>query len=284
MRRSLRTGAQVMFVFVLVGLTNAYSQSLTSAVTAKDDTDATQIAIPGGAGATVTGSGTAGAGPQLGFQVWHQDKYLLSSFFTFSAPQAISGQQHDFGAFLLNPPGQGTSYSFAGNKVQCLPHFVHCDSGDRHDAVAFVGIAGRLGLTQTSWQNGTTSTAPSVSGTVAYITPAFLATSKTYVIDPDKHDNVQFGLSVGPTFRYIAGDLGQDTNQAFRLQTLGTTKKSYTGLEVEFFVQLNQFQPYVRVSHFSPPKEGDISGFSGTQVVFGVNVLSAIYQTAVGNK
>jgi hypothetical protein len=113
------------------------------------------------------------------------------------------------------------------------------------------------------------------------MTPALLLTSKTYVVDIDKNNTVQFGLSVGPTFRYIAGDLGQNTNIALRQQTLGTKKKSYTGPEVEFFVRLNQFQPYVRVSHFSSPKEGDILGFSGTQVVFGVNVLSAIFQTTL---
>lgn len=279
MRPSFRASLQLTFL-ALLAFTNAYSQSFTSALsTTKDDPDATQIAIPGGAGATVTGSGTAGAGPQIGFQVWHKDKYLLSSFFTFSAPQAISGQQHDFGAFLLNPPGQGTSYAFAGSRVQCVPNLIHCSDNDRKTSLAFLGAGMRIGVTQTSWQNGSTSTSPSVSGTVAYLTPVLLLTSKTYTPEGDTQNNeYQFGFSAGPTFRYIAGDLGQDTNSTVRLQTLGTTKKSYMGAELEFFVRLNQFQPYVRISHFSPPKEGDVSGFSGTQVVFGVDVLSAIFQ------
>src|ERR1051325_823751 len=104
--KSLLNGLIVILVFIFgIGL---YGQSLTANLSApKDKQDDTQIAIPGGAGATVTGSGTAGAGPLLGFQVWKQDDFLLSSFFSFSAPQTISGQQHDFGAFLLNPPGQG---------------------------------------------------------------------------------------------------------------------------------------------------------------------------------
>jgi hypothetical protein len=259
-------------------------QSLTATLSVpKDKQDDTQIAIPGGAGATVTGSGTAGAGPLLGFQVWKQDNFLLSSFFSFSAPQAISGQQHDFGAFLLNPPGQGTSYSFAGNRVVPCFLFVTCD---KTTAPVFVGIAGRAGVTNTSWQTGSGSTSQSVSGTVAYITPAILLTSKTYVTGEtnEEQNQYQFGVSAGPGFRYIAGDLAQSSNDTFRQQTLGTTKKSMLGVEIEFFVRLNSFRPFVRFSRFTLPNRTDISGFSGTQALFGVDVLSAIFKKSLEKK
>ena len=262
---------------------NLHAQSLTSNISApKDQEETTQIAIPGGAGATVSGTGTAGAGPLLGFQVWQQDSFLISSFFTFSAPQNVSGEQHDFGAFLLNPPGQGTSYSFAGNRVwKCFP--VHgCSGKEKTDAPVFVGIGGRLGVTNTTWQTGSGSTAQNVSGTVAYFTPAVLVTSNTFITGENTDQNqYQFGISAGPAFRYIAGDLAQSSNDAFRQQTLGATKKSFTGLEVEFFVRMNSFRPFVRFSRFDVGNGTNIPGFSGVQAIFGVDVLSAIFKKSL---
>lgn len=265
----------------IVGLTSGLSaQSVTSNISAgKDKEDTTQIAIPGGAGATVSGSGTAGAGPLIGFQVWQQDSFLVSSFFTFSAPQSVSGQQHDFGSFLLNPPGQGTSYSFAGNRVwACFPIY----GCSKDNAPIFVGVGGRIGVTNTSWQSGSGNATQTVSGTVAYFTPGILLTSKTYLAgEGDEMNQYQFGLSAGPGFRYIAGDLAQTSNDTFRQQTLGTTKKSMTGVEVEFFVRMNSFRPFVRFSRFALPNSTEVSGFSGTQAVFGVDVLSAIFKKSL---
>ncbi len=247
-----------------------FAQGLTTTIApTTGNADSTQIAVPGGAGATVSGSGTAGAGPIIGFQVWHQDKYLLSTFFTLSAPQAVNGVQKDFGSFLLNAPGQGTSYSFSGNRVWPVLN-----------GAVFVGVAGRLGVTQTTWQLGSSTGSQSIPGSIFYATPAFLFTSKTYPVTIDSDTNeYQFGFSIGPSFRDILGDLSQSTNSDFLQQALGTTKKFYIGPEFEFFVRLNQFRPYLRLTRFSSPS--DISSFSGTQVVFGVDVLSAIFKKSL---
>ena len=258
------------------------AQGITSTVPSKSDDPAkTQLAIPGGAGAVVSSSGTAAAGPLIGFQVWQPDRFLVSSFFTFSPPQNLSGTQHDFGSFLLNPPGQGTSFSFAGNKVIPICNGSKILSCDRADGVFFVGVAGRAGLSSTNWQTGSDSTAQSAQGTVAYLTPSFLLTSKTYSFTDseggDKNE-YQFGFSAGEGLRYITGDLGQSQNDALRKQLLGTTKKNFHGLELEFFVRMNSFKPYFRYSRFLLPNGVSVQGLSNGQVVFGVDVLSSIFQ------
>lgn len=91
---------------------------------------------------------------------------------------------------------------------------------------------------------------------------------------------------MGPTFRFVGGDLGQISQNNFRLQTLGTSKRAFSGSEFEFFVRENQFRPFVRFTYFPRPagmsgSPADIGGFSGTQFVFGVDVLSPIYQNTL---
>jgi len=172
---------------------SAQNAPATSVSTPMGDTGMTQIAVPGGAGATVTPSGQPSAGPIIGFQVWQQDKYLLSSFFTFSVPQTFSGQppvspqtvsaqQNSFGVLLLNPPGQGTSYTFIGNKVWGLyPSGGVAPVGGKTvaDAFLFLGFEARGGITTTNWTEQT-STPTTLGATIGYFAPEFLMTSKTY--------------------------------------------------------------------------------------------------------
>lgn len=254
----------------------------------------TQIAVPGGAGASAATSGSASAGPILGFQVWQQDRFFLASFFTFSVPQtfsgqapiagqAVSAQQSTFGSLLLNPPAQGTSYSFTGNKMFEFPR----KQADVAKADFFVGGEVRAGITNATWTEAA-ATPISLNATIAYIVPEFLATSKTYTFQMTDNNGklissnqYQFGLAAGPTLRFIGGDVAQKTNDAVRAALLGTTDKEMAGLELTFFVRMNQFKPYVRFTHFSAPQGNDIPGFSGSQFVFGVDVLSPLFQTTL---
>ena len=276
-----------ILVLTLVAIpANLWAQSTVSITssTKDEDKEKTHLAVPGGAGATVTSTGTAGAGPLIGFQVWKLDKYFASSFFSFSPPLTVSGQQREFGTFLLNPSGRGTSYAFIGNKMwgfypagQCANAKSNCTVSNAH---AFYGIGIRGGITNTTWQTESESEVQSVDGTVAYVAPEFVVTSKTY--NQSEGNQYQFGLGVGPSFRFIAGDLAQAQNDDFRKRVLGTDQKSKAGVEITFFVRMNEFKPYVRFSHFSPPNSVDVPGFSGSQFVFGVDVLSPIFKTTLG--
>jgi hypothetical protein len=44
---------------------------------------------------------------------------------------------------------------------------------------------------------------------------------------------------------------------------------------------MNQFKPYVRFTHFAPPYGMNVPGFSGSQFVFGVDVLSPLFQATL---
>jgi hypothetical protein len=159
----------------------------------------------------------------------------------------------------------------------------------------YVGFGARGGITNTAWQPQAVSTsavaAPALNGTVGYLTPEFLLTSKTYIQESastsGQGNQYQFGVGVGPSWRLIGGDLAQGrstaTTPTLRSQLLGTDQTSFTGFEVTFFVRMNQFKPYVRYSHFSAPNKINILGLTGSQFVFGVDVLSAIYQTTLGS-
>lgn len=261
-----------------------------------NETD-TQVAVPGGAGATATPAGQPSAGPILGFQVWQQDRYLLSSFFTFAVPQTFSGQppvspqtvsaqQNSFGALLLNPPGQGTSFTFIGNKVWgWYPNpggfFRQGDKQTVANAYLFAGFEARAGITNTTWTEQTTNP-QSLTADIVYFAPEALFTSATYNVTSGSATNqYQYGFAIGPSFRFIGGDVAQKGNAGFLSDLLGTTKTHMTGLEITFFVRMNQFKPFVRISHFAPPGGSDISGFSGSQFVFGVDVLSPLFQTSL---
>jgi hypothetical protein len=304
-------------------LVTAAAQNTSAPVTNAKTTDTT-ISVPGGAGATVTNSGTTGAGPIIGFQISKLDNFFISSFFTTSPPQSISGQlptgnqtvssdQGNFGSFLLNPPGQGTSYSFGGSKVWGVPKCGSAQDNTKKTKAAngtttltesscndYVGFGGRGGVTNATWVGQVTGgTNQSVSGTVAYVTfPELVITSRTYISPvsssgqaggaTNQNNQYQFGVSFGPSWRFIGGDLAQKQstagNPTLRNQLFGTDKTSFFSPEVTFFVKMNEFQPYFRFTHFATPPGGSpIPGFSGSQFVFGVDVTSAIFQTKPGS-
>ena len=287
------------------------------------DVSTTQLAVPGGAGATATNSGNASAGAILGFQIWQQDKFFLASFFTFSTPQTFTGQppasgqttsaqQSTFGALLLNPPNQGTSYAFTGNYMwgvypkadrPCTTAKAALDSTGRlvvdnkgkvvtnpntansctvDNAILFYGGELRGGITNTTWTEST-ATPTSLNATIGYLAPEVLVTSKTYKFNTDGNteNQYQFGVALGPSFRFIGGDIAQNPNTAFRTALLGTTKSYLAGFETTFFVRLNQFKPYVRFTHFGASTGANIASFSGNQFVFGVDVLSPLIQTTL---
>ncbi len=320
MRAAPRYLVLAAFVINAASLALAQGAPGNSVSTPPGSETTTQLAVPGGAGATLTPSGTAAAGPILGFQVWQQDKFFISSFFTFSVPQTFSGQppappqtvspqQGSFGALLLNPPGQGTSYSFTGNRMwgvypttglkACTATKPQKDSSGNvmknaagvvqrtsadctvADAYFFFGSELRGGITNASWTEST-AIPVTVGSSVAYMAPELLVTSKTYNFVTNGNQNqYQFGAAAGPSFRFLGGDVAQAENSAFRNSLLGTTKTKMSGFELTFFVRMNQFKPYVRYTHFAPSAGNNIAGFSGSQFTFGVDVLSPLFQTTL---
>lgn len=225
------------------------------------------LAVPAGASAT-TDFETTGAGATIGFQVWKEDRYLLGAFFSYAPSKRVAGTDRDFGSFLLNPPAEGTSMSVFGNKMWSV----------KVPVFSLMGASGRAGVTSTAWEADIAGTKTAVDGFVSYFNVSYLVTTNTYHADT-AGNKYQIGFEIGPTVRILGGDLGQNTDFRKSATVLGTDTGTFLGLDATFFVRLNAVQPYVRVSYVK--NDVTIRGLTGFQAVFGVNALSAIFQTAI---
>ena len=236
-----------------------------------------QVAVPVAASSDLGGNGQKSIAPTVGFQVWKKDRFFLGSFFSVAASDSTVSEKH--GSLLLNPPMTGRSFYVAGN---CTLYPTWCGKpGQVADSAVLVGIGGRWGTTGADIQfTPTGGTATSRNAFATYQSVTLQVLSKTMAIElKDTTSEFQIGLEIGPTWRMLGGDFGED--DAFRKQVLGTTKSSFVGLEATFFLRLNSVQPFARFSKFGRPDGVVINGFTGRQIVWGVNVASALFQAAV---
>lgn len=227
----------------------------------------TRIAVPVGVGADLGSGDQKGIAPALGFQIWKNDNYFLGAFFTVAATDPTVSEK--YGAFVLNPPLTGRSFYVSGNYML-----------NRKSAQPVrYGIGGRWGTTSSSFEftpAGGTAIKQDGFGVVASLTAQVM--TKTFPVslgDGDKTSEFQLGVELGPTWRLLGGDLSE--NDAFRQQLLGTDQSSFAGFEMTFFVRLNAVQPFARFSNFGRPDDVAIPGFTGRQLVWGVNVASALF-------
>jgi hypothetical protein len=232
----------------------------------------TRIAVPVAVSSDLGGEGQRGVAPTVGFQIWRRDKFFVGSFFTLSATDPSVTEQ--YGAFVLNPPLKGHSFYVSGN-------YLHDILKKDADGKSFLlgGVGARWGTTSASFEftpSGGTALKRSGFGIAAAVT-AQLATRTFDVAMGDTTGEFQMGVEMGPTWRLLGGDLSQD--DSFRRQVLGTDKSSFSGFEFTFFTRVNSVQPFARFSTFSRPNGTVINGFTGRQVVWGVNVASSLFQT-----
>jgi hypothetical protein len=141
------------------------------------------------------------------------------------------------------------------------------------------GIGGRWGTTSSSFEftpAGGTAIKQDGFGVVGSLTAQVM--TKTHYVslgDGDETGEFQLGIELGPTWRLLGGDLSE--NDSFRQQLLGTDQTTFAGFEMTFFVRLNAIQPFARFSSFGRPDDVAIPGFTGRQLVWGVNVASALF-------
>lgn len=230
----------------------------------------TRIAVPVAASSSLGGENQQGVAPTLGFQLWQRDKFFIGAFFSISATDTTVSEH--YGSFVLNPPMKGNSFYVSGN-------YLHPVS----TTPVLAGVGGRWGTTSTTFAftptGGTAQQQPGF-GTVASVT-AQLVTKSFDANFGDTAGEFQLGVEVGPTWRSLGGDVGQ--NDAFRTQILGTSVTRFTGFETTFFVRVNSVQPFARFSHFSQPSGVVIPGLTGSQVVWGVNVAGSVFQAKTGS-
>ena len=268
------------FAVALLAPNHAYAQNVTGISTPHEvqlDTQGLRsvktpteprIAVPVGVGADLGSEDQKGVAPAIGFQLWKNDRYFIGAFFTIAATDPTVSEK--YGAFVLNPPLKGHSFYVSGNYI--------LNGSDTPPPVLY-GIGGRWGTTSSSFEftpTGGTATKQDGFGLVASVTAQIM--TKTHRIalgEGDETSEFQLGLELGPTWRLIGGDLSQ--NDAFRQQLLGTDESSFVGFEMTFFVRVNAVQPFARFTSFSRPNGVAIPGLTGRQVVWGVNVASALF-------
>ncbi|HLG57113.1 MAG TPA: hypothetical protein VI485_17360 [Vicinamibacterales bacterium] len=225
--------------------------------------------MPVGVGADLGSGDQKGVAPALGFQLWKSDHYFIGAFFTVAATDPTVSDA--YGGFVLNPPLKGRSFYVSGN-------YMLNNRKDMTPPVLF-GIGGRWGTTSSSFEftpTGGTAIKQDGFGVVASLTAQVV--SKTHYIslgDGDQRSEFQLGVELGPTWRLLGGDLSE--NDSFRSQLLGTDKSSFAGFEMTFFLRVNAVQPFARFTNFSRPDGVVVPGLTGRQVVWGINVASALF-------
>lgn len=247
------------------------------------DEEPISLAVPAGATAAVGDDKTAAGGPVFGFQAWRPDDFFAGAFFTFDTAATLDGDARKAGEFLRNPPAQGTSFYASASKMfwafnrTTLPHRWSRAQAHRGDQLVFVGGALRVGVTNATLQRKEGEDIISKEAFVFHITPAVLLTSRTF--KGENNGEYQFGMELGTTARWVGGDAAQDAEFRAQPDIFGHDDTKFVGFEGTIFVRLNAFQPFVRITRFTKRDGAHVPALTGAQAYFGVNVLSALFQT-----
>jgi opacity protein-like surface antigen len=233
--------------------------------------DPIRVGVPVAAAADLGGTDQQGVAPTIGFQVWKRDNFFLGAFFSIAA--ADSTVKEAYGSFVLNPPLQGRSFYVSGNKMWSLRR------NSASSPFVLIGAGGRVGTTSSNIEftpaDASTASTRAGFGTVGGVSVQVVSPSIDLTMG-ETTSEFQLGVEIGPTWRLLGGDLGED--DAFRRQVLGTERSTFRGVETTFFVRINSVQPFARFSSFGRPDGVVIRGFTGRQVVWGVNVASSLFQ------
>lgn len=256
---------------------------------------AVNLAVPAGVLASLAEDGQPGAGARLGLQAWKLDDFFAGAFFTFDSAPTLGGDVRKAGQFLRDPPGAGTSLVLSGNRmflsyrcgrirrIRPARNGDNCKGSGGRDALIF-GVAIRAGATSATFQHTVSgegeddTTTESREATLLHVTPLLLMTSRTFRDSED--GEFQFGLEVGRMYRWVRGDAGQDPEFLARPEVLGHAATSVSGEEATFFVRLNSFQPFVRLTRVGLVDGRHVPGLTGWQTSVGVSVQSSLFQTA----
>jgi hypothetical protein len=215
-------------------------------------------------GAPKESSGTA----ILGVVYEKQDKYFFSGFFNLGSAQTVRGSAETFGTAVLNPAAEGRGVAAAGSYTLLA---------GRDPSKWLLGGGVRFGYNAASWEVGEDGEAQTISGGVMYLSAVVQFGTRTLPFADDNRFRVT--LEAGYTWRAFAGNLAQTSGDVFRANpaVLGVADRNFGGLEFAFLLNLNDVQPFIRFTHFGAT--GDVPGFSGNQVVLGVNMLTPLFKS-----
>ena len=267
-----------------------------------EDGTEVNLAVPAGAVAALNKDGAAAAGPKIGFQAWKADDFFAGGFFTFDTAPTLNGDARKAAVFLRDPPNAGTSFLVSGSRMfqsyRCggfrpvrwdkdeVPTDP-CDEaahGEKRDAL-IIGMSMRAGATSTTLEHKLAATegrAQDVErhdATILHASLSLLVTSRTFRSTRDNGE-YQFGLELGVTGRQVGGDAASQKEFLAQPDVFGHASTSFVGFDGTFFVRLNGFQPFVRITHIPKRNGKHVPGLTGLQASLGINVLTALFQTA----
>lgn len=247
------------------------------------DEEAISLAVPAGATAAVGDDKTAAGGPVFGFQAWRPDDFFAGAFFTFDTAATLNGDARKSGEFLRNPPAQGTAFYASASKMfwalnrTTMPNRWSRAQSHMGEQLTFIGGALRIGVTNATLERKDGDETVTREAFVLHVTPSVLLTSRTF--KGENNGEYQFGMELGPTARWVGGDAAQDDEFRKHADVFGHDDTKFVGFEGTIFVRLNAFQPFVRITRFTKRDGIHVPGLTGAQAFFGVNVLSALFQT-----
>lgn len=204
-------------------------------------------------------------GAIVGLQLGIKDNYFISALFNYSGSKKIAGEQSSFGAFLLNPSSEGSSFTFSGNKLWTIK-----------DSKILLGLSVRTGVSFTDWEVTNSEGTETHNGSLFYSVPSVILVTKT---NGKSESKFQFGLEVGLGFRKIMGDLSQADEFISKDEVLGVSRTSFIGFEATFFLKLNDVRPFLRITIY--PEKYGIKGFSGWQAYLGFDLLSPLFKASL---
>lgn len=173
-------------------------------------------------------------------------------FFSYKGKQDVSmSDLSQFGNSLMNPNISGQSISL---------HIM----GKLHE---HYGFSGSYMMADNNWvldENTTIDASPIVGRIGMYFRP--------FNFEKINNNNVDFTLNFHYTHRSIQGDFG-NSNQTIGGQLIES--RGYNGFDLSANIILDSLHLFVQYSINGKDKL-EIPGFSGTQVVFGVNVTGDV--------
>lgn len=226
-----------------------------------------QYAIPAGAtlGMDPSNSDNSSAQALLGFQYWEKNKYFISAFYSYAGTSITTGNQSNFGYHLLNPSTNGNAIYASGN-YYFLPNIG-------------LGVAGRIGAVYSVWGKEINSIDYQSNGLLIYAVPEISWCTANIPLGKNKDNEFQIGIDVGPSIRWIIGNLAKPGGFIEESEVLGISEKYFIGFEINAYFRLNSIQPYVRISYFKT--DNYIDSFSNWQGSIGINILTSIFRDKI---
>ena len=124
------------------------------------------------------------------------------------------------------------------------------------------------GIVQNSWKfDENEIQATILAGTIGYEIVPFAD------IDGDKNQ-FQFSLKIGPSIRYLSGDIGLAINKDLRTNVLNTSNRIWLGVEITAQIRINTLRGYLRVTSFA----NQIPGFGKTAIIVGIEALAQLFK------